>query len=192
MNSFFKYRINHLLHRFGYKFTKLRPRKSTYFIKDTFGNQPLIGVEIGTFMGENAKTILDTLNIEKLYLIDPYIEYIDEQKIPHAPYYRRFSHRLLKKYKNVVFIRKVSSEALPFIKEKVDFAYIDGNHEYEYVKKDLELYFAILKDGGVLSGHDYIIPDVKKAVDEFAKKNKLKVFSSDMKTYEDLDWWIVK
>ena len=48
----------------------------------------------------------------------------------------------------------MSEDAVDDIPEKLDFVYIDGNHAYEYVKKDIGLYYPKLKKGGVIGGHD--------------------------------------
>jgi hypothetical protein len=44
-----------------------------------------------------------------------------------------------------------------------DFVYIDGNHRYEFVLRDLEDFAARLKPGGLLFGHDFF-------EDAFARK----------------------
>ena len=36
-----------------------------------------------------------------------------------------------------------------------DWIYIDGNHLYDFVKQDLELYYPKVKPGGFLTGDDY-------------------------------------
>ena len=64
-----------------------------------------------------------------------------------------------------------------FEEESVDWIYIDGNHSYEYVIKDLNLYAPKVKVGGFVTGDDYGVKGwwnngVKKAVTEFLKKNK--------------------
>ena len=57
----------------------------------------------------------------------------------------------------------------------VDLLFIDGSHEYEQVKRDLENYWAKIKTGGVLLGHDYntVHPGVMQATDEVFGKDKL-------------------
>jgi predicted O-methyltransferase YrrM len=40
------------------------------------------------------------------------------------------------------------------IDEGYDAVFIDGNHSYEYVKKDLENYWHKVKDGGIVALHD--------------------------------------
>jgi hypothetical protein len=56
-----------------------------------------------------------------------------------------------------------------------DWIYIDGNHLYEFVKLDLELWYPKVKRGGYVTGDDYVEDrwwkgGVKKAVDEFASR----------------------
>jgi len=39
--------------------------------------------------------------------------------------------------------------------ESLDFVYIDADHTYEIVKKDIESWYPKVKIGGILAGHDY-------------------------------------
>jgi len=53
-----------------------------------------------------------------------------------------------------------------------DWIYIDGNHLYEYVKADLEMYYPKVKLRGYIAGDDYGVKGwwskgVQRAVDEF-------------------------
>ena len=70
----------------------------------------------------------------------------------------------------------------------VDFIYIDGNHSYDFVKRDIELYYPKVKDGGVIGGHDIYFHEVQKAVFEFVIKNNL--LNNLHAKYPD--WWIIK
>jgi hypothetical protein len=47
--------------------------------------------------------------------------------------------------------------------------FIDANHNYEYVKKDIAKYTPKLKPAGLLTGHDIDYPGVNKAVNEVIK-----------------------
>ena len=53
-------------------------------------------------------------------------------------------------------IKKSSIEAAADINEFFDFIYIDADHEYESVKKDIEAWIPRLRSGGIIAGHDYI------------------------------------
>lgn len=58
--------LQKILHKLDYHI-----RKHRVFRKKVDGEN-LVGAEIGVFKGENAKRLLDYLDIDKLYLIDPY------------------------------------------------------------------------------------------------------------------------
>jgi len=160
----------------------------------------LIGVEIGVDRGLNALNILKNLDIKKLYLIDPYSIYknlinigcnmSEEQCIE----LEKEAHERLKEYEDkIVWIRDLSENVVDVVPDNLDFAYIDGNHRYEYVKKDLELYYKKVRDGGVVACHDYDYPDVKRAADEFF--NNLNIKMSAMRcsdNFNRLDAWIIK
>ena len=64
-------------------------------------------------------------------------------------------------------LRMTSKDAVnQFADASVDFIFIDGNHTYEYVKQDIELWWPKVKCGGMMSGHDYGEGGVSRAVDE--------------------------
>lgn len=139
--------------------------------------QPLVGLEVGVRDGRNALDLLTDLNILKLYLVDDFKEYQDGT----ARYYNQEDQEMefqkLVKYTDhvydrVVLIRqpsKLARNIFPF--GVLDFVYIDGNHNYEFVKDDL-IWWNQIREGGILAGHDYDSydgQDVKKAVDEFVE-----------------------
>lgn len=43
-----------------------------------------------------------------------------------------------------------------FPDKSVDFLFIDGDHRYEAVKKDIQLWLPKIIPGGFISGHDYV------------------------------------
>jgi SAM-dependent methyltransferase len=47
-----------------------------------------------------------------------------------------------------------------------DWIFIDGDHRYESVRRDIEAYRRLLAPGGLLSGHDLHWKDVRRAVDD--------------------------
>jgi len=176
---------------------ELRP--SLKYLKENYPiKKDLIGVEIGNYKGANAESILYHLPIKKLYLVDPYKEY-DVYKNAKGNNLKqgwltqlRLTTRefLSETYREKVkFIYKMSEDAVNLIPNDLDFVYIDGNHLYEYCKKDIELYYPKLKSGGILAGHDYhdeCSPGVTIAADEFAKVNGFTLYNGIN------DFWIVK
>jgi len=162
-------------------------------IKKVFDNKLLTGVEIGIFGGKHAESILKTLYIKRLYLVDPYEPYI-QQGILHSKERQlgafAQARERLRQYENkIVWILKTSEKAVKTIPDQLDFVYIDGDHNYPMVKKDIELYYPKVKSGGYLGGHDYEMEwfGVIKAVNEFLKKRDLELNGS----YPS-DWWIIK
>lgn len=160
-------------------------------VKKRFRNKELIGVEIGVREGVNAEKILLWVNIKRLYLIDPYEPYMDfgDSEVPIDPTDTLpEAKELLARFKEkITFILKKSSEAVDDTPDKVDFVYIDGNHSYEFVKKDIELYYDKVKPGGIIGGHDFEMGrDVARAVTEFVEKKNLKL------RRKEIDWWVIK
>jgi hypothetical protein len=51
--------------------------------------------------------------------------------------------------------------------ESLDFVFIDGAHDYQSVKEDIEHWFPKVKRGGYIAGDDYNWETVKLAVIEF-------------------------
>lgn len=70
----------------------------------------------------------------------------------------------------VVPLRMSAHEAAHyFLRDTVDLVFIDAGHSYEDVQRDIESYRPLVRDGGILCGHDYACPShagVQQAVDE--------------------------
>jgi len=181
-----------ILRLLGVRIKRVIPRPSILFIKGkNISKSELMGVEIGVYGGENVKSILKILPIKKIYLIDPYEKY-ENYKEDALNNVEQKAHKKLIKYKEkIIWIKKRSIDALKDIPNELDFVYIDGNHSYNFVKKDMKEYYKKLKIGGVLAGHDIengieLNDGVTRAFVEFVSENHLKPYI----LYPD--WWIVK
>jgi len=164
------------------------------------------GVEVGTQTGGFSEIILKKSKLTILWSIDcwehqeNYEDIANHRNLRQKYYYLKTILRL-RKFGNRSKILKAYSEEIPekygFLKE-LDFVYIDANHTYKSCKKDLEIWYPRVEQGGVLAGHDYFNGNiltckncgVKKAVDEFMKQQGEKVYS----TTEDFpkSWFIIK
>lgn len=179
------------LARFEEQYLTSVPRPSILFVEKNMNDgRPLTGAEIGIAEGSNAENILETLNMRKLYLIDPYEPYF-EDKVAITGYVDKkeaASKRLAKFGDKVKFLYMRSQDATSHIPTNLDFVYIDGCHAYESVKYDIENYFPKLRDGGVICGHDFTKYwlGVIRAVCEFTVFNRYQLM------IERGDWWIVK
>ena len=162
----------------------------------------LVGVEIGVCGGEHARSLLETFDISTLYLVDPYEMYetyaegegknYGDTQLPLSEAFLEAKKLLEPFKKNIKWIKKKSEDFVTEIKTNIDFVYVDGNHDYQFVKKDIELYYPIIKSGGMMGGHDFYNGyaqthnQVVKAVTEFA-------ISKDIQLYvEQPDWWFYK
>jgi predicted O-methyltransferase YrrM len=182
------------------------PRPMTLFLKEYFKTKKdLICMEIGVASGLNALNMLQELPIKKIILIDPYTPYSDEGTVYTTLYAVEgpdivkmtfeecfvMAKKRLSPFPQATFIRKTSDEAIADIHEQLDFIYIDGNHSYENVKRDIVNYFPLIKRNGVIGGHDYVPPfqlkGLVKAVNEFADEYGRLNFHAVCP-----DWWVVK
>ena len=72
-------------------------------------------------------------------------------------------------------VREKSTDWMDRDLHKFDVIFLDGDHTFETVKKELSGFWSKVNEGGVLAGDDYDWPEVKQAVDEFANEKKLHV-----------------
>lgn len=122
------------------------------------------GVELGSFKGEFAKTILSGWK-GKLFMVDVWRPMSDEEYDDisnHKNHIDAYSIAMdnIKGFETRGFmLRMDGSEASKlFADESLDFVYIDANHTYEAVKEDLNNWYRKVKSGGLIMGHDYL-PD---------------------------------
>ena len=176
--SFFQGQVFHTLGR--------KPMDS--FLVEHFKGKPLVGCEIGVAHGLHSDSMLCHVPIKRLYLVDPFCHYDDFKYGKTGDDVYQGAHERIDPDDRVVWIREFSDKAAKKIKEKLDFVYIDGNHSYEWVKKDIAAYYPLVKSGGVIGGHDFccVYPGVAKAVLEFCESKGLELKG------DENDWWAVK
>lgn len=168
--------------------------------------QNLKGCEIGVCHGENLCHMLESCeNIESMIAVDPYISYqdyggyVDEDKLQGPSFVKLKELPTIVKqnldsigmFHKVNFKQVTSDEAALTIEdESLDFVFIDGNHSYLQVKKDLDNYYEKVKKGGIFSGHDFSLTDVNKAILEFLDEKNIS--SSDLKLLKNDSWFLFK
>lgn len=139
--------------------------------------------EIGSFRGVSASLFAEFCT--KLYCVDPWKSYksnfdnISEFTIEEAE--REFDERM-SNYKNIVKVKSTSLEACKnFDDHYFDLVYIDGSHAYEDVKNDIINWKSKIKPGGFISGHDFLIKDVNRAIEDT-------IGFDNIKQYADTSW----
>ena len=134
------------------------PRPYTLFLQLKFGRCKLNGAEIGFGAGFNAENLLSMLTIDKLYCIDPFLFKTYYQGKYRYTYDNKTIYKQLIGDHRVEFIELPINNAVEEISElhNLDFLYIDGNHTYDFVLNDLNHAVKIVRDGGVIGGHDFI------------------------------------
>ena len=172
-----------------------------FFLNEVKSKKPKFFLEVGVFHGVTARNICELLseihgndfkyigldlfekNNENKSEIIPntnfsnplkqiYFKYIKRQD----PYSKEAVEDLLKKFKNNVSLIKGNSNIVlkKIDMSKIDYVFLDGGHDYETVKNDLNCCNEVINKGGTILCDDYNLsyaPGVKKAIDELVEKN---------------------
>jgi predicted O-methyltransferase YrrM len=150
-------------------------------------------IEIGAYSGEG--TIVLAKYFKEILAVDPWLNGYDikdraSQQCPMKFVFEAFQERT-KGLGNVMFSRGKSLDALEFVPDgSCDLVYIDGDHKYEGVLADLKGWRNKLKDGGIMSGHDWSWESVKKALKEEIGDKDYTLFNGDswaIKLSKDMD-----
>jgi hypothetical protein len=138
---------------------------------------PLIVAEVGVAEGRFSLDFLKA-GVEKLYLIDAW-EALNQKgdggfgKEWHDDNYNGMLSRIDPFKRKVNILRGLSYEMSEEIKDnELSMVYIDADHSYDGVKRDLNAFYSKVKSGGIIAGHDYTNSDygVFQAVAEFCKE----------------------
>lgn len=123
-------------------------------------------VEVGSF--EGVSTLLFAMAVDTVYSVDCYDYKVPPSgRIPeHDQLFveaeRMFDART-KGVKNIIKIRKTSVEAAKDFEDgSLDAVYIDAEHDEESIREDIRVWRPKLKPGGILSGHDFILPYIER------------------------------
>lgn len=143
----------------------------------TFGKERVVyGIEIGCFEGQFSSYLLSKFPELYLTTIDPYLKW---DEVLHNTKSLQSRFQILPVSSNVGF---------KLLDRKFDFVFIDGDHSYEQCKLDIINYAPLIKDGGLVSGHNYhkapssAHPGVHQAVDE--------IYGDKVKLAEDFIWYV--
>jgi hypothetical protein len=148
--------------------------------------------EVGVEAGTHALDMYRLLQPTMMYMVDFYQKY----EVLNGPRYKAVNtsnkkwevESRFKGIGNAKLIINESTKTAKEFKNKLDYVYIDASHNYEDVLKDLDAWYPTVKKGGLLAGHDWDaeIFGVRRAVEEWAKKNDMKLENGGC------DWWVQK
>lgn len=146
------------------------------------GSHPVCIVEIGTWTGKSSIAMADLVSRSggEVHCIDPWSD-PSQERTPFVMqlctqmggddflydcFVANVGDRL---GKTIIPHRDLSEIVAKSWDKQIDFLFIDGDHRYEEVKKDIQLWRPHMKPGGLIAGHDFAIPEfpgVSKAVQE--------------------------
>ncbi len=137
-------------------------------------NFKYIGLDIFEKNHENKSEIIPNTNFSNP-LKQIYFKYIKRQD----PYTLEAVEDLLKRFRNNVHLIKGNSNTIlkNMDMSKIDYVFLDGGHEYETVKNDLNSCSEVIDNNGTILCDDYNLsyaPGVKKAIDEYVKIRNFK------------------
>lgn len=143
------------------------PRPSTLIAKQLL-KEPKTTMEIGALRGRNSISIIKELKPKRHYIIDP---------LEHNKSVTNEFRKAISRHDNIMFLRGYSPETTQWTEGEQDFIYIDGNHTYEAVKKDLEISQKKISSTGIIAGHDWNNTAVSRAVVEHANSHQQYILS---------------
>lgn len=136
-------------------------------------------VEVGCYHGHSVIFIAGLAKQHGkhigIYAVDTFKGSPEHKKRGEVDFYDRFLDNVVScGVGNYIEPLRMTSEqaAKCFEDESLDFVFLDADHGYPSVKKDIECWYPKVKIGGVISGHDYdkTWPGVIDAVNEKFKR----------------------
>jgi predicted O-methyltransferase YrrM len=125
-------------------------------------------VEIGSYQGESTTLFALKFNPKELYAVDPFVNGYDEFDGSSTGDFTNVVHNFnlrISQYQCINHIKDFSYAVLDkFEDNSLDFVYVDGDHTYEGVVRDIKMYLPKIKVGGFIAGHDLGRESVTKAL----------------------------
>jgi len=130
-----------------------------------------IGAELGVFQGWYSRVLLEHAKPAKMFLVDHWIDtpaYIGQ--VPCA-----IALEQVRATFTAPEVEIVQQDTISWLESQadntLDWIYLDSDHDYKHISKEILWAFTKVKPGGLLMGHDYccVLPWVVFAVDEFCR-----------------------
>jgi len=172
-------------------FAKSRPTNNSEDLKDFIKDIPKNSVllEVGTGCGVStmmfAKRCKKVVSIDGYDKLKPYGVMTKERFIESEKRFRKYINRFKKLKKKVNQIKEISSKAVErFSDGEFDIVYLDGDHFPESFRSDLHNWLPKIKEGGILSGHDYQITHVPSVLKEIMGRQPDKLYKDGSWMYQ--------
>lgn len=151
-------------------------------------------VEVGSYAGESSEVWAKTGLFKSILCVDTWKNGFDPKDAytsSTAELAEKDFDLVAQRYPVIQKFKGGSAKAISALgiaDGSLDFVYIDANHEYEFVRSDIQTWLPKVRKGGILSGHDFILMDrigVIRAVRE--------LLGEPHKTFCDTSWmWLVE
>ena len=137
-----------------------------------------MSIEVGSWKGRSTLAIANhTQGV--LCCVDAWLSMLgaanessssrNEAKLAYDAFQRNLSKHIdsgrvkITRARSVVGANMLLNEYGP---KSFDWVFLDGDHSYEAVKSEIEVYSKLVRVGGLMSGHDYYFEGVREAVCE--------------------------
>lgn len=159
-----------------------------------------IVVELGTAEGYSASDMCLWLNLKKIYVVDAWrtLSVVGDggyNQEWHNKNYEAAMNRLEPFNDKVEVLRGITYLMADHVNDNsIDLLYIDADHSYEGVMKDLDAWYPKVKSGGVVAGHDFLNLSygVNRAAKEFSLSVKAILFTIPEHKAEDAGFYFIK
>jgi predicted O-methyltransferase YrrM len=129
--------------------------------------KPKFCIELGTKVGMSAYSICSALKENKL----GFLYSLDYNKTFLQTANKILIEKGLREYVKLICSDTIDDRLVSYMKldkKKIDFLFIDTDHSYEHLKKELLLYKNFMSENGIIVLHDYCddYPGILKASEE--------------------------
>lgn len=132
-----------------------------------------VAVEIGSFLGWWARRFLLATPEATLYCVDPWGEGCrvtppgSNEELVGDGVYREWRLNTEEFRERCVALRGTSEEWSSKFNGEIDFLFVDGVHKVPAVLADLRGWVPKVRRGGLIVGHDWRIPRVRRGVKKY-------------------------